>query len=51
MKKIKNYLFVLLLSLFSFYYTEKSINFLEEKDPIMLTINDSKEKYLLSMLK
>lgn len=43
-EKLSRIVLVLLLGIFSFYYTEKSIDFIREKDPIMETIKkESKE--------
>ena len=45
MKKKTYRLGILVLSIFSFYYTNNIINFLKEKDPIMKEIKKSEEKY------
>lgn len=44
MKKIYQILIVLLLSLASFFYTEKVIDFIREKDPIMKNIKEYDKK-------
>lgn len=44
-KKLIRVTFILLLSVFSFYYTNKSIELIREKDPIMKTIKSTDEKY------
>ena len=44
-KKLIRVTFILLLSVFSFYYTNKSIELVREKDPIMKTIKSTDEKY------
>ena len=44
-KKIMRILFILLLSVFSFYYTNKSIELIREKDPIMKQIKTTSNKY------
>lgn len=44
MKKIYQILIVLLLSLTSFFYTEKVIDFIREKDPIMKNIKEYDKK-------
>ncbi len=44
-KKIIQVTFVLLLSIFSFYYTNKSIDVIRMQDPIMKTIKATEEKY------
>lgn len=44
-KKTIKILSILLLSVFSFYYTNKSIELIREQDPIMKTIKTTEEKY------
>lgn len=44
-KKLIRVTLILLLSVFSFYYTNKSIELIREKDPIMKTIKGTNEKY------
>ncbi len=44
-KKICHIVFVLLLVLFSFYYTNKSIELIRNSDPIMKEIKKSEQKY------
>lgn len=45
LKNIINIFIVLLLLLFSFYYTDKSIQFIRETDPIMKQIKKNSNKY------
>ena len=45
MKNIKNYIFILLLSSFSFYLMQKTINYIKDKDNIMLSIKNVEDKY------
>lgn len=45
MKKIIYKLIILLFLVFSFYYTNKAIDFLKEKDPIMKEIRKTDNKY------
>lgn len=45
LKKLIRVTLILLLSVFSFYYTNKSIELIREKDPIMKTIKGTNEKY------
>lgn len=47
-KKISYIMVVLLLSVFSFYYTNKSIELVQEQDPITKKIKDTSEKYNIS---
>lgn len=47
-KKLIKVFFILLLSLFSFYYTNKSIELVREQDPIMKTIRTTSNKYNVS---
>lgn len=44
-KKIIRVFLILLLSVFSFYYTNKSIELVREQDPIMKTIRSTSDKY------
>ena len=45
MKKLGHVILVLLLGVFSFYYTDKVIDFFREKDPIMKTIKEEASLY------
>ena len=45
LKKITRITFILLLSIFSFYYTNKSIELVREQDPIMKKIRNTDNKY------
>ncbi len=45
MKKIFNITLTILLIYFSFYYTNKVSNYIKSKDPIMIKILNSKDKY------
>lgn len=45
LKKILQILFVLLLVIFSFYYTDKAIVLLEQKDPIMKQLKEIEPTY------
>ena len=45
LKKITRITFILLLSIFSFYYTNKSIELVQEHDPIMKKIRSTSDKY------
>lgn len=45
LKKIARITFILLLSIFSFYYTNKSIELVREQDPIMKKIRNTNNKY------
>ncbi|MBQ9019378.1 MAG: hypothetical protein IJ097_03635 [Bacilli bacterium] len=45
MNKTIRRLFVILLLMFSFYYTNRIIDFLKEQDPIMKEIKKTKDKY------
>lgn len=47
-KKTIKIMSILLLSVFSFYYTNKSIELIREQDPIMKEIRNSSEKYSTS---
>ena len=44
-KKVTQATLVILLLLFSFYYTNKSIELIRESDPIMKQIKSTEEKY------
>lgn len=44
-KKFIRVTLILLLSIFSFYYTNKSVELVREKDPIMKTIRSTSDKY------
>ena len=43
MRKIIKYILICLLTCFSFYYTDKIVEFTKQKDPIMIEINKIKE--------
>lgn len=45
MLKIGKYIFLLFLMFFSFYYTDKVIDFINNKDPLMMEILDVKNNY------
>lgn len=45
LKKLIRVILILLLSVFSFYYTNKSIELVREQDPIMKTIRSTSDKY------
>lgn len=45
MKNIFNYFFLISLVFFSFFYTDKVINIINKKDPLMVEITKQKEKY------
>ena len=45
MKKIYPVILTLLLIYFSFYYTNKVVGLIQSKDPIMVKINEEKDKY------
>ena len=45
MKKVFNITLTILLIYFSFYYTNKVSNYIKSKDPIMIKIINSKDKY------
>ncbi|MBQ6324279.1 MAG: hypothetical protein IJI22_05565 [Bacilli bacterium] len=45
MKKILNRILVILLVIFSFFYTDKIITFLKQYDPIMKQIKETSKKY------
>ncbi len=45
MKKVFNITLTILLIYFSFYYTNKASNYIKSKDPIMIKINNNKDKY------
>lgn len=48
LKKTIKVLSILLLSVFSFYYTNKSVELIREQDPIMKEIRNTSEKYSTS---
>lgn len=48
MKKIYQVIGVLLLGVFSFFYTEKVVDFIRDSDPIMKTIKNSSSSYEVS---
>ena len=39
MRKIIKYILICLFTCFSFYYTDKIVEFTKQKDPIMIEIN------------
>lgn len=45
MKKLMNYIFIIIIFIFSLYYTEKSMDILKLKDPIMNEIKNNLDKY------
>ncbi len=45
MKKIFNFLFTLILFLFSFYYSKRVLIFIKNKDPLMQEIKSNQNKY------
>ena len=45
MKRIFNRVLIILLSIFSFYYTNQVVSFLQENDPIMKEIKSTEKKY------
>lgn len=45
MKRIFNRVLIILLSIFSFYYTNQVVSFLQENDPIMKEIKSTDKKY------
>ena len=45
MKRIFNRALIILLSIFSFYYTNQVVSFLQENDPIMKEIKSTDKKY------
>jgi len=45
MKNILRILSILLLTCFSFFYTDKVINMINKKDPLMIEINNVKDEY------
>ena len=50
MKKIGNFILVVFLVVFSFFYTNKAVDYLKEKDPIMQEIKKSEEKYRIEAM-
>ncbi len=50
MKKIINRLLIILLVIFSFFYTDKIISFLKQYDPIMKQIKKTDKKYHLKSI-
>lgn len=48
MKKILSYIGILVLSMFSFYYTDKALEIVKSNDPIMKNILANKDKYLIN---
>ena len=47
MKKVLSYIGIFVLSLFSFYYTDKASEIVKGKDPIMKNIMSNKDNYLI----
>ncbi len=47
MKKMFSYIGIFILSLFSFYYTDKASEIVKGKDPIMKNIMSNKDNYLI----
>ena len=45
MKQLLKYLFIILLFIFSIYYTDKSVDILKLNDPIMKEIKNNLNKY------
>ena len=45
MKKIIRIFFIISLVCFSFFYTDKVMNLLNSKDPLMVKLNDIKKDY------
>jgi len=45
MKKYFKYIYIILFAIFSFYYTNKVIEFSEKNNVLLVSINDFKEKY------
>ena len=45
MKKISKIIFILLLVCFSFFYTDKVINLINKKTPLMMQLNNIKDDY------
>ena len=50
MKKILNIIGVCILTAFSFYYTNKMVDLSKSKDPIMIEINNSKDKFVFNTI-
>ena len=48
MKKIIRIFFIITLVCFSFFYTDRVMNYLNSKDPLMIKINNLKEDYEVS---
>lgn len=47
MKRTFNRVLIILLSIFSFYYTNQVVSFLQENDPIMKEIKSTEKKYII----
>ena len=47
LKKIISYIGIIVLTLFSFYYTDKASEIVKNKDPIMKSILSNKDKYFI----
>lgn len=50
MKQLLKYLFIILLFIFSIYYTDKSVNILKLNDPIMKEIKNNLNKYKIESI-
>lgn len=50
MKKVLNFILICLITCFSFYYTDKVIDFSKSKDPIMIEINKVKNEKEISVV-
>ena len=50
MKKFIRINTFLLLTIFSFFYTDKVISYLDKKDPLMIKINDTKDNYKIEVV-
>ena len=51
MKKVLSFIFVILLSGFSFFYAEKVTKIMRKKDPIMIKLNEVKKDSYISVIK
>ena len=47
MKKVFKLMGLFVLILFSFFYTDKTLNIIKENDPIMVEINNNKDNYMV----
>ena len=50
MKQLLKYLFIILLFIFSIYYTDKSVDILKLNDPIMKEIKNNLNKYRIESI-